>query len=92
MYDSYSHIISFSQSTLLQCLLKELKPVAGLVKINGSVSYVSQDAWVFSGTVRDNILFGLPYKKTWYDAVLEACTLDKVGLICGLYCLIVLLI
>ena len=79
MHDCYFHCASFSQSTLLQCLLKELKPVAGLVKVDGSVSYVSQDAWVFSGTVRDNILFGLPYKKAWYNAVLEACTLDKVG-------------
>ena len=70
----------FSQSTLLQCLLKELKPVDGLVEVNGSVSYVSQDAWVFSGTVRDNILFGMPYTRTWYNAVLEACTLDKVSL------------
>ena len=68
----------FSQSTLLHCLLGELKPMDGLVAVSGSVSYASQEAWVFSGTVRENILFGLPYKRSLFNTVLEACTLDKV--------------
>ena len=46
--------------------------------ISGKLSYASQDPWVFSGTVRENILFGLPYKKEWYDKVIKACSLDKV--------------
>ena len=50
----------------------------GSVEVNGRVSYASQDPWVFSGTLRENILFGLPYKPIWYNAVLEACALDKV--------------
>ena len=53
--------------------------MAGSVGVNGKVSYASQDPWVFSGTLRENILFGLPYKQPWYTTVLEACALDKVG-------------
>ena len=51
----------------------------GSVEVNGRVSYASQDPWVFSGTVRENITFGLPFKQPWYSTVLEACALDKVS-------------
>ena len=66
------------QSTLLQLLIKELSPVSGSVFVDGKVSYASQEPWVFSGTLRDNILFGLPHKPDWYQKVIEACSLDKV--------------
>ena len=29
--------------------------------IRGSVAYVPQTSWIFNGTIRDNITFGLPY-------------------------------
>lgn len=34
------------------------------------ISYASQEAWLFGGTVRDNILFGQPYDRTRYTQVL----------------------
>ena len=40
-----------------------------------SVLYVPQTAWVFSGTIRDNILFGLSYEEQKYTRVIEACSL-----------------
>ena len=46
--------------------------------VKGSVGYASQEAWVFSATLRDNILFGLPYDPDRYDTVIEACALEKV--------------
>ena len=65
------------QSTLLQLLIKELSLVAGTVAVEGKVSYASQEPWVFSGTLRENVLFGLPYRHDWYQKVIEACSLDK---------------
>ena len=50
----------------------------GVVEVRGRVSYASQDQWVFSGTLRENVLFGNPFDKEWYDAVIEACALIKV--------------
>ena len=71
--------VGVGKSSLLQCLLGELQPLKGTVSIEGKVSYASQDAWVFSATLRENVLFGQPYKPDWYDSVIEACALDKVS-------------
>lgn len=66
------------QSSLLQCLLGELQALKGSVYVSGSVSYVSQEPWMFSGTLRENILFGAKFDKIWYEKVLDACSLDEV--------------
>ena len=50
----------------------------GSVEVKGRVLYASQEPWVFSGTLRENILFGQPYQWDWYNTVVEACALDKV--------------
>ena len=46
------------QSSLLRALLGELPPSQGKVNVHGRIAYVSQQPWVFPGTVRSNILFG----------------------------------
>ena len=50
----------------------------GSVDIEGSVSYVSQDPWILSGTIRENILFDEKLDKVWYRRVVECCSLVKV--------------
>ncbi|KAK1757526.1 P-loop containing nucleoside triphosphate hydrolase protein [Echria macrotheca] len=40
-------------------------------------AFVSQSPWIESGTIRDNILFGLPLVNQRYTAVLDACALDR---------------
>lgn len=39
---------------------------SGHSAVNGSVAYAAQQAWIFNGTVRDNILFGKPYDQERY--------------------------
>ncbi len=51
----------------------------GSVQIEGSVSYAAQEPWIFSGTVRENITFGLPYDRERFYKVVEACALSKVS-------------
>ena len=77
--ENESDLVLLLQSSLLQLLIKELSSVSGSVVVEGKVSYASQEPWVFSGTLRENILFGLPYKPKWYQKVIEACSLDKVN-------------
>lgn len=53
----------------MQLLLGELPVKSGNVIINGSVSYAAQKPWLFTGTVRANILFGQVYDKKRYGEV-----------------------
>lgn len=43
----------------------------------GRVAYAGQQAWIQSGRLRENILFGLPYEKEKYDRVVDACCLGQ---------------
>lgn len=67
--------VGSGKSSILQLLLGELPIYSGDVLINGDVSYGSQDAWLFAGTVRNNILFGLPYDKLRYQETVRHCAL-----------------
>ncbi|KAL4905043.1 hypothetical protein BDW74DRAFT_167827 [Aspergillus multicolor] len=44
--------------------------------LRGSVAYVSQDPWIENATIRDSILFGLPFNTARYEEVLHACALQ----------------
>ncbi|KAL7326011.1 hypothetical protein PS15p_208405 [Mucor circinelloides] len=45
--------------------------------LDHAVAYVSQTAWLRNASIRDNILFGLPYIEKRYKETLYACALDK---------------
>ncbi|XP_070068961.1 probable multidrug resistance-associated protein lethal(2)03659 isoform X2 [Drosophila takahashii] len=65
------------KSSLIQAILGELKAECGKIKVNGSVSYASQEPWLFSGTVRQNILFGQPMDHQRYAEVVRNCALER---------------
>ena len=67
------------QSSLLSAVLGELPLSEGQVSVHGRIAYVSQQPWVFSGTVRSNILFGKKYEEDRYKEVIKACALEKVN-------------
>ncbi|XP_078614435.1 ATP-binding cassette sub-family C member 4-like [Branchiostoma floridae x Branchiostoma japonicum] len=69
--------VGSGKSSLLSAVLKELPVMSGEVKVHGKVGYASQQPWVFSGTVRQNILFGRPYKEDVYNEVIQVCALEK---------------
>ena len=58
--------------------MNEIPIIEGHVKVIGTVSYVSQEAWIFSGTVRQNILFGKDYDERKFENVIDVCALRKV--------------
>ena len=67
------------QSSLLSAVLGELPPSQGQVSVHGRIVYVSQKPWLFSGTVRNNILFGKKYEEERYEKVIKACALEEVS-------------
>jgi ATP-binding cassette subfamily C (CFTR/MRP) protein 4 len=62
--------------TLLQVILKEVEPTKGLVDVEGKLSYSAQEAWIFSASVRQNILFGQEMDQDKYQKVIRVCALE----------------
>jgi len=58
-------------------LLGELKTVEGgcFFEEGVSVAYVSQRPWILNATLRDNILFGLPFDEDQYWRAIDVCAL-----------------
>nr|CAB3502057.1 unnamed protein product [Digitaria exilis] len=47
------------------------------VRISGTAAYVPQTAWIQSGNIEENILFGSPMDRQRYKRVIAACSLKK---------------
>ena len=70
--------VGAGKSSLLLTLLKEIPYITGDIEINGKVFYVSQEAWIFPSSIKQNILFGKEYDKERFNAVIKACNLKQV--------------
>eukprot|EP01100_Stratorugosa_tubuloviscum_P002782 TRINITY_DN165_c0_g2_i1.p1 TRINITY_DN165_c0_g2~~TRINITY_DN165_c0_g2_i1.p1 ORF type:complete len:1466 (-),score=614.85 TRINITY_DN165_c0_g2_i1:64-4461(-) len=68
--------VGAGKSSLLSAILGEMIKNRGEVYVQGSVAYVPQQAWIMNATIRDNILFGLPYDEYRYHATIESCALQ----------------
>ena len=69
--------VGSGKSSLLMAIQREIPIIGGAIGTRGRIAYVSQLPWIFSGTVRDNILFDRPLDETRYHTVLEVCDLNK---------------
>ncbi|KAL8702180.1 MAG: hypothetical protein Q9201_004535 [Fulgogasparrea decipioides] len=45
--------------------------------IDSAFAFVSQIPWIENATIKDNILFGLPFEKDRYNKVLSSCALTR---------------
>ncbi|XP_070538062.1 ATP-binding cassette sub-family C member 4-like isoform X3 [Ptychodera flava] len=69
--------VGSGKSSLLLSLLGEMPVSEGHMKVRGKIAYASQQPWVFSASMKQNILFGNSFDKKKYDKVLEVCALKK---------------
>lgn len=69
--------VGSGKSSLLQTILRELPIKSGEMFIHGKLSFAPQEAWVFSGSIKQNIVFGSEMNKHRYDHVVNACALKK---------------
>jgi ABC-type transport system involved in cytochrome bd biosynthesis fused ATPase/permease subunit len=70
--------LRFEKSTLLLGMLGELENYTGSISVGGKIFYISQQAWIFPASLKQNILFGMPYNKIKFEKVVEVCSLKKV--------------
>ena len=68
--------VGSGKSSLLMAILRELPTISGTVSLSGRVAYVPQIPWIFSGTIRDNILFGRPFDNKRYSEILDVCCMQ----------------
>ncbi|KAF4010671.1 hypothetical protein G4228_001928 [Cervus hanglu yarkandensis] len=69
--------VGSGKSSLIAALLGQMQLQQGIVAVNGTLAYVSQQAWIFHGNVRENILFGEKYDHRRYQQAVRVCALQE---------------
>jgi ATP-binding cassette subfamily C (CFTR/MRP) protein 1 len=70
-------VVGSGKSTFGRAILGEIKPTTGSVQVSGRIAYAPQKPFLINGSIRDNILFGLPFDGPWYEQVIEAVCLSS---------------
>ena len=78
--------VGSGKSTLLSALLGEMSKRAGRVELRGRVALCTQQPWLITGTLKENVLFGLPYDDEKFWRTLEVRPIPRVSLCSNLYC------
>ncbi|CAH1736108.1 unnamed protein product [Aphis gossypii] len=69
--------VGAGKSSLIQAILRELPVFKGKISVDGVLSYASQEPWIFSGTIQQNILFGSPMDEERFKEVIDVCALKS---------------
>ena len=68
--------VGSGKSTLCSAILNETLLTAGSLSLKGKVAYASQSPWILNASLRDNILFGLPFDQDRYNRIISVCQLN----------------
>ncbi|CAH3199373.1 unnamed protein product, partial [Porites evermanni] len=69
--------VGSGKTSLLMTILGEIPISSRQMSCTGKMAYVSQTPWVYSGTVRENVLFGMPFVAEKFNKIIEVCDLGK---------------
>ncbi|RZC36351.1 multidrug resistance-associated protein, partial [Asbolus verrucosus] len=69
--------VGCGKTTLLHVILKELSLIKGSLDVGGTISYASQEPWLFGGSIKQNILFGQKMDLKRYKEVVRVCALER---------------
>ncbi|KAG1709752.1 Multidrug resistance-associated protein 4 [Nymphon striatum] len=68
--------VGSGKTSLMKTILKEMVVTNGSIKVRGKVAYACQQSWIFSDTLKNNILFGSKFDQERYQNVINACCLS----------------
>ncbi len=69
--------VGCGKSAFLYAAAGELVAHQGCIARNHqSIAFAPQDPWIMNGSVKENILMGLPYEESSYEEVVKSCGLD----------------
>ncbi|XP_073129929.1 putative ABC transporter C family member 15 [Henckelia pumila] len=69
--------VGTGKTSFLCSILGEIPRISGSrIKTYGSKAFVPQSAWIQTGTIRENVLFGKAMNRDLYENVVEACALN----------------
>ncbi|GJJ77404.1 hypothetical protein EMPS_09763 [Entomortierella parvispora] len=68
--------VGAGKSSLLNAVIGEMYKLHGHVRVKGSIAYVPQQPWILNMSLRDNILFGMPFNQERYQSIVFACGLE----------------
>ncbi|KAK9504177.1 hypothetical protein O3M35_010565 [Rhynocoris fuscipes] len=72
-----SGAVGSGKTAVFHAILGEIEITRGTIDIEGTISYCSQEPWIFPGSIRQNILFGSEYEPNKFRKVINACALDQ---------------
>jgi len=67
--------VGSGKSSLLAALAGDMRKTLGTVTMGANRAFCPQYAWIQNATAKENIMFGKPFRRDWYDKVVEACAL-----------------
>ena len=68
--------IGSGKTSLLYSIMDETVKRGGTHRVRGRLAYVEQEPFIFSGSIKDNICFGLEYAETRFRKAVVASQLD----------------
>ncbi|XP_055381017.1 probable multidrug resistance-associated protein lethal(2)03659 [Condylostylus longicornis] len=69
--------VGAGKSSFLNAILGEIELTEGVLRVNGKLSYCSQEPWLFEGSIRDNIVFIDDFDEKRYQEVIKVCALQR---------------
>uniref|UniRef100_A0A1Y1K6E3 Uncharacterized protein n=1 Tax=Photinus pyralis TaxID=7054 RepID=A0A1Y1K6E3_PHOPY len=69
--------VGSGKTSLLNLILGEIPLSTGEIQLTGNVSFAPQEPWIFSATIRQNVLFGAEWCETRYKDVIRCCALER---------------
>ncbi|XP_037285276.2 ATP-binding cassette sub-family C member 4 isoform X2 [Rhipicephalus microplus] len=69
--------VGCGKTSLLMAILGELRLSAGSAKALGRIAYASQEPWMFTGSLRNNVVFDSTYDRERYRKVIHAAAMER---------------